>query len=55
MTNMLAFALNKVKNMNLQVFNLISKVNEARLLVQHKLCERRCRLNKVYVIQSMET
>ena len=37
---------NKVKNMNLEVFKLISKENETRLLVHHKLCDRICRLNE---------
>ena len=32
--------------MNVKVFNLMSRVNEIRLLVQHELCERKCRLNK---------
>ena len=37
---------NKVKNMNLKVFNLMSKVNETRLLVQHESCECKCGLNE---------
>ena len=36
----------KVKNMNIKVFNLISGVNETRFLVQHELCECKCRLNE---------
>ena len=38
--------------MNKKVFNLILGVNETRVLVQHELCEYKCGLNKVYVIQS---
>ena len=30
---------NKVKNMNLKLFNVISEVNKTRLLVQHESCE----------------
>ena len=30
---------NKVKNMNEKVFNLMSGVNEARILVQNESCE----------------
>ena len=37
---------NKVKSMNLEVFNLMSNVNEARFLVQHKLCKCKCGLNE---------
>ena len=32
--------------MNLTVFNLILGVNETRFLVQHELCEFKCRLNE---------
>ena len=28
------------------IFNLMSGVNEARLLVHHELCEGKCRYNK---------
>ena len=38
--------LNKVKKMNVKVFNLVSGVNETRFLVQHKSCECTCRLNE---------
>ena len=31
---------NKIKNMNLKVFNLMLRVNEKRFLVQHESCER---------------
>ena len=40
----------KSKNMNVKVFNVILKVNEARVLVQHHLYECKCRLNEIYVI-----
>ena len=33
---------NKVKNMSLKVFNLISGVNETRFLVQHESSECKC-------------
>ena len=29
----------KEENMNVKVFNLMSRVNETRLLVQHEMCE----------------
>ena len=32
--------------MKLKSFNSISKVNETRFSIQHKLCECKCRLNK---------
>ena len=41
-----AYILNKVQNMNLKVFNLMSQVNEARFLVQHKSYECKCGLNE---------
>ena len=37
---------NKVKNMNLKVFNLVSRVNETRYLVQYDSYECKCRLNE---------
>ena len=36
----------KVKNMNVKVFNLMSRVNERRFLAQRKSFECKCRLNK---------
>ena len=36
----------KVKNINVKVFHPMLKVNETKLLVQHKLCECKCRLNE---------
>ena len=38
--------------MNVQVFNLMPRVNKTRSLAQNKLCECKCRLNEMYVIQS---
>ena len=40
------FVPNKVKNMNVKVFELIPGVNETRFLVQHESCECKCGLNK---------
>ena len=37
---------NKVKNMNVEVYNLMSGVNETRFLVQHESCDCKCVLNK---------
>lgn len=37
---------NKVKNMNLQVFYLISGINETRFLVHYESCEVKCELNE---------
>ena len=37
---------NKVNNMNVKVFNLISIVNETTFLVQHESCECKCGLNE---------
>ena len=37
---------NKVKNMNIKVFNLMSGVNETRFLVQHESCECKCGLDE---------
>ena len=36
----------KIKNMNLKAFNLMSKANETRFLVQHESCECKYRLNE---------
>ena len=41
-----AFVPNKVKIMNVTVFNLVSGVNETRCLVQHEPCECKCVLNE---------
>ena len=38
---------NKVKNMNVKVFNLILRVNKTRFLAQHKSCECKCGLNEI--------
>ena len=37
---------NKAKNINVKVFNFMSRVNEARFLVQHESCECKCALNE---------
>ena len=37
---------NKVKYLNIKIFNLISEKNETRFLVQHELCECKCRLDE---------
>ena len=37
---------NKIKNMNVKIFNLMSGLNETNFLVQHESCECKCRLNK---------
>ena len=37
---------NKVKYMNVKVFNLISVVNKTRFLVEHASCECKCGLNE---------
>ena len=37
---------NKVKNMNVKVFNLISAVNETRFIAQHESCEDKCGLKR---------
>ena len=41
-----AYVPNKVKNINVKVFNLVLRVNEIWLLVQYESCECKCRLNK---------
>ena len=43
---------NKVKNMNAKVLNLMSGVNELRLLVQHESCKCNCGLNQNVCIQN---
>ena len=42
----------KVKKINAKVFNSMFGGNETRFLVQHELCECKCGLSKVYVIQA---
>ena len=37
---------NKINNMNVNVFSLMSRVNKTRFLGQHKSCECKCRLNE---------
>ena len=36
----------KVKNINVKMFNLMSRVNRTRFLIQHKSRECKCGLNK---------
>ena len=36
----------KVKSMNIKVFDFMSRVNEARFLVQHESCKCNCRLTE---------
>ena len=37
---------NKVKNRNMEVFNLISRINETKILVQHGSCECKGKLTE---------
>ena len=37
---------NKVKNMNVKVFNLMSRLSGTWFLVQHESCEYKCGLNE---------
>ena len=37
---------NKIKNINVKIFNIMSGINETRLLVQHELYEYKCRFNE---------
>ena len=37
---------NKIKNMNVKVFNLMSVVNESRFLVQNESCQCKCEINE---------
>ena len=36
---------NKVKNMNVKVFNLVLGINKKRFLIKHESCWCKCRLN----------
>ena len=45
-THVRVYVPNKVKNMNVKVFHLISGINQARFIVQHELCECKCGLNE---------
>ena len=40
------FVPNKVRNMNVKIFKLMSGVNEIIFLVQHDFCKFKCRLNE---------
>ena len=37
---------NEVNHMHVNVFNLMSKINETRFLIQHELCKCKCGLNE---------
>lgn len=37
---------NKVKNLNVKIFNLILEKSETRFLVQYESCECKCRLDE---------
>ena len=39
--------LDVVKNLNVKVFNLMSRTNEARHIEWHEVCECKCRLDAV--------
>ena len=41
---------NTVKDLNVTVFNLMSRTNETRDIKSHKTCNRICRLDKLFVI-----
>ena len=38
--------MDKVRNVNVKVINLMSEVNKTRFLVQYEQCKCNCRLNK---------
>ena len=38
-----------VKNLNIKVFNLMSRINEARHIKWHETCKFKCRLDAVFV------
>ena len=39
-----------IKNLNLKVFNLLSRTNETRSIKWHEKCKCICRLDKIIVI-----
>ena len=41
------FVLNIVKNLNVKVFNLMSRTNETRWIKSYETCKWICRLNKI--------
>ena len=44
-----------VKNINVKVFNLVSRTNETRHIKWHEICICKCRLDaSVYIIETME-
>ena len=46
MIHVLEFVPNKVKNMNVKGFNLISGLNQSKFLVQYESCNCKCGLNE---------
>ena len=38
-----------VKNLNVQIFNLMSRTNETRYIKRHETCKCKCRLMQVFV------
>ena len=46
MIHTLEWVPNKIKDINVNVFNLMLSVNETRVLVWHELCEYKCGLNE---------
>ena len=39
--------LNKTKNVNVKVFNIITKINKAKTLVKHISCESKCKFDSI--------
>ena len=39
-----------LKNVNVKVFNLVSRANETRCIGWHETCKCKCRINSVLVI-----
>ena len=37
---------NKIENSNLNLFNMITRINESRTLTKHILCECNCKYDK---------
>ena len=42
---------NKTEDLNLRMFNMITGVNESKMLTKHISCECKCRLDRKNVIQ----
>ena len=41
-----------IKDINIKVFNLMSRTNETRYIEWHETCACKCRLNEVFVIKA---